>query len=165
VSPLRRARPSIDVAVGEKVVAWADTAAGDVVAGTRDALYLEGRRLAWEDVEAADWDRDASLLRVSEVGQWGEPRVEHALALADTAVTDRLLQLVRERVTASVVLVRHVPLVGRRGVRVVARRAPRGTSPLQWVFEYDAGIDPADPTVAAAAAEALRVARDDVGLS
>lgn len=165
MSPLRRPRPPIEVAAGEKVIAWSDTTAGDVVAGTRDALYLEGGRLAWEDVEAADWDRDASLLRVSEVGQWGQPRVEHALALADTAATDRLLQLVRERVTASVVLVRHVPLAGRRGVRVVARRPPRGSVPLRWLFEYDAGIDPDDPAVVAAAAEALRVARDDVGLS
>ena len=34
-------------------------------------------RLPWEQVEAADWDRDTSTLRVSEVGSWGEPRVEH----------------------------------------------------------------------------------------
>ena len=47
---------------------------GEWVAGTRDALYLPGGRLPWEQVEAADWDHDPGRLRVSEVGRWGEPR-------------------------------------------------------------------------------------------
>ena len=106
------------------------------MAGTRDALYLPGQRLPWEQVEAADWDHDTGRIRVSEVGRWGEQRVEHALTLDETAATGahRLLQLVRERVTASVLLVRHVPITGRRGVRVVARRAPSGSSPVQLVL-------------------------------
>jgi hypothetical protein len=136
------------------------------VAGSRDALYLPGVRLPWEEIEAADWDHDLARLRVSEVGQWGRPRVEHALTLDESTPsdTDRLLQLVRERVTASVLLVRHVPISGKRGVRVVGRRAPSGRTPVQWVYEYDAGIDPADPVVQAAAAAALASARGDVGL-
>jgi hypothetical protein len=75
----------------------------------------------------------------------------------------RVLELVRERVTASIVLQRHVPVEGRRGLRVIARRAPRGDQPLLWLFEYDEGIDPADPDVARLAEEALEVARQDVG--
>jgi hypothetical protein len=166
VKSLRRERPPVEVSVGERLLAWAPVAGGQWVAGTRDALYLPGARLPWEEVEAADWDHDLARLRVSEVGQWGLPRVEHALDLDDTAPgeTDRLLQLVRERVTASVLLVRHVPITGKRGVRVVGRRAPSGRAPVQWVYEYDAGIDPADPVVQAAAAAALASAQSDVGL-
>ena len=63
------------------------------------------------------------MLRVSEVGAWGEPRPEHRFVIDEPG---RLLELVRERVTASVVLQRHVPVDGRRGVRVIARRAPGG---------------------------------------
>ena len=70
----------------------------------------------------------------------------------------------RERVTASVLLVRHVPIDGRRGLRVIARRAPAGDRALQWVYEYDEGIDPDDPTVRLAAETALTAARDEVGL-
>jgi hypothetical protein len=153
--------------VGEKVLAWADSSSGAVVAGTRDALYIatpEARvqtRLPWEQVEAAAWDRDSSRLRVSEVGTWGEERVEHSLVIEEPG---QLLELVRERVTASVVLQRHVPLTGRRGLRVIARRAPRGDRPLTWFYEYDEGIDPADPSVRAAAEAALAAARDEVGL-
>jgi hypothetical protein len=166
VRSLRRERPPIDLQPGERALAWAPVEGQGWVLGTRDALYLPAARLPWEQVEAATWDRDGSLLRVSEVGSWGQPRVEHALTLAESGRdADRLLQLVRERVTASVVISRHVPITGRRGVRVVARRAPSGRSPVHWVYEYDAGIEPDDPFVQTAAAAALDAARDDLGLA
>ena len=154
------------MAAGERLLAWAPVAGGQWVAGTRDALYLPAGRLPWEEIEAADWDHELARLRVAEVGQWGRPRVEHALTLDASAPydTDRLLQLVRERVTASVLLVRHVPITGKRGVRVVGRRAPSGRSEVHWVYEYDAGIEPTDPVVQAAASAALASARADVGL-
>lgn len=158
---LRRERPPVAVAPGERVLAWCRTVEGAVVAGTRDALYVDGAaRIPWEQVEAADWDRDGDVLRVSEVGTWGQVRPEHAFAIDEPG---RLLELVRERVTASVVLQRHVPLAGRRGVRVIGRRAPRGTEPVRWFFEYDEGVDPADPVVRAAADAALVAARDELG--
>lgn len=143
------------------MLAWARATDGTVVAGTRDAVYIAGDRLPWEQVEAADWDRDTDTFRLSEVGNWGQQRVEHELTIEDPGL---LLELVRERVTASVVLQRHVPVKGQRGVRVIARRAPRGDQPLRWVYEYDEGIDPDDPAVRRAADAALREARDEVGL-
>ena len=165
---LRRASaPELAVGPGERVLAWCRTADDGVLAGTRDALYVEVpgggvARIPWEQVEAADWDADTDVLRVSLVGSWGQQRVEHALALSEPG---RLLELVRERVTASVVLQRHVQLAGRRGVRVIGRRAPRGDAPIEWFYEYDEGVDPADPAVRSAAAEALVAARGDVGLA
>jgi hypothetical protein len=160
----RRERPPVELEPGEHALAWAPVDGGGWVVGTRDALYLPAGRLPWEQVEAADWDSELERLRVSEVGQWGEQRSEHTLTIAaGGAGTDRLLQLVRERVTASVLLVRHVPVTGRRGLRVVGRRAPGGTSAVAWFYEYDAGIDPGDPVVRAAAETALDAARADVG--
>jgi len=159
---VRRARPDVPLARGESLLAWAEAVDGTVVAGSRDALYLGGLRLPWERVEAADWDRDEDRLRVSEVGSWGEERVEHAFTFEEPA---RLLELVRERVTASVVLQRHVPVDGRRGLRVIARRAPRGHQPIAWFYEYDEGVDPQDPLVREAAQAALRTAREELGQS
>ncbi|WP_209020822.1 hypothetical protein [Nocardioides sp. 1609] len=156
----REARPELAVAKGERLLAWATSTDGQVLGGTRDAFYAP-QRVPWEQVEAADWDRETTTLRVSEVGSWGDHRAEHVFVVEEPG---RLLELVRERVTASVVLQRHVPLAGRRGVRVIARRAPGGGGELSWVFEYDEGIDPADPVVRLAAAEALQAARDEVGL-
>ncbi|MGC4111479.1 MAG: hypothetical protein QM747_13860 [Nocardioides sp.] len=155
----------MEVPAGERLLAWAPLAGEGWVAGTRDALYLPGVRLPWEQVQGADWDSAEDRLRVSEVGSWGTPRPVHQLSVADGAAkdADRLLQLVRERVTASVLLSRHVPITGRRGVRVVARRAPSGRSEIQWLYEYDEGVDPDDPFVRAAAETALAAARSDVG--
>ena len=163
---MRRTAPPLAVAPGERVLAAATAQDGTVLAGTRDAFYVKGpdaeaTRVPWEQVEAATWDADSDTFRLSEVGTWGLPRREHVAVLDEPG---RLLELVRERVTASVVLQRHVPIDGRRGLRVIARRAPRGDRPVQWVYEYDEGVDPDDPRVATAAREALDAARRDVGL-
>ena len=101
------------------------------------------------------------MLRVREVGTWGQRRPEYLLTIAEPG---RLLELVRERVTSTVVLQRHVAVDGSRGVRVVARRAPSGRREVTWLFEYDEGVDPDDPLVAQAADRALAAARADVGL-
>ena len=131
-----------------------------VIAGTRDAIYLDGVRLPWEEVEAADWDRESDRFRVSEVGTWGEPRRQHVFMIKEPG---RLLELVRERVTASVVLQWHVTVTDRRGLRVIARRPPRGDRPVRWLYEYDEGVDPDDPAVREVAEAALRDAQAEVG--
>ena len=158
---LGRTPPPVEVAAGERVLAWAPCVPDGAAAGTGAALYLPGgRRIPWEQVEAADWDRESETLRVSEVGTWGEQRPAYSVVLSEPAL---LLQLVRERVTATVVLQRHIAVRGKRGVRVIARRAPTGARELSWLFEYDEGIDPDDPFVDHAAQEALAAARDEVG--
>lgn len=161
LGPRREPRPDLTVAAGERLLAWAVTTTGEPVGGTRDALYLlDGVRVAWEQVAAADWDAETDGLRVSEVGSWGEPRPTYDVVLGEPG---RFLELVRERVTASIVLTRHTALVGRRGVRVVARRAPSGHGAMSWVYEFDEGIDPTDPFVRQTAEEALIAAREEVG--
>ena len=157
--------PRIEVAGREKVLASATAIDGTVLAGTRDAFYIasgeETRRVPWEQVEAADWDRDTDTFRLSEVGSWGEQRPVHTAVLADPG---RLLERVGERVSASVVLQRHVPVAGRRGLRVIARRAPSGSGGVQWVYEYDEGLDPDDPLVRDIARTTLEAMRREVGL-
>jgi hypothetical protein len=123
---VRRRRRLASLRRGERLLAWAGAASGELVGGTRDALY----------------------------------RPEHRLALIDP---DRLLSLVRERVTASIVVQRHLPVRGQQGLRVLGRRAPGGHGAIAWFVDYDDGLDPADPDVAAVADEALSSARGDVG--
>ena len=162
----RRRTPALAVGSGERLLAWTTLEDG-LVGGTRDAFYLRRGgagvtvRIPWEQVEAADWDVDASTLRVSEVGSWGEVRPVHELSVA---APGRLLELVRERVTASIVLQRHIAIAGSRGVRVIARRAPRGNEPVQWIYEFDEGIDPSSAEVRAAAEAALQAAQEELGL-
>ncbi len=151
------------LARGEKVLAFAQAHDGSWVLGTRRALVLltaeERVTMPWEEVEDAAWDLDAERLRVTGVGEYGSPRPSYAFEMEDPAL---LLQLVRERVTASIVLQRRVPVRDRLGVTVIGRRSPAG-GPVRWMHAYDPGLDPQDPEVVAVADLALIQARSEVG--
>jgi hypothetical protein len=159
----------------DKVLAHTEAADGTWLLGTRFGLVIvrpsgsversssvePAETIPWEQVEAADWNRDEERLRVAEVGEFGQPRPTHEFTLADPG---RLLQLLRERVTASVLLQRRVTLPGSRsGFTVVGRRSPHRDGEISWAVEYDVDVDPADPRVAAAAEAGLRAAQDEVG--
>ncbi len=150
---------------GERVLAGTRADEETWLLGTRDALVVlrpgeKPDRIAWERIERADWDRDEERLLVSEVGEFGRPRPEHSFSVAEPGL---LLELIRERVTASVVIQRRVPTAGKKGLLVIARRAPRGDGEISWAYEFDRGVDPDDPVVMAAAEAALRAARDEIG--
>jgi hypothetical protein len=157
-------RQRAGLARGERVLSGAPASGGTWLLGTRDALVIVtpdgSRRLPWERVEAADWDRDAERVRISEVGEFGQPRPVHTFTLDEPG---DLLPLIRERVTASIVMQRRVAVAGRRGVLVIARRAPRGDGEITWACEYDEGVDPDDPLVRLVVDEALEAARGEVG--
>lgn len=150
---------------GEKVLAASPTADDTWLLGTRDALVIVGpdqtAHLPWETVESADWDRAAERFRVVEVGAYGQPQPRHDFDVTDPGL---LLELVRERVTASVVLQRRVELRGRTGFFVIARRPPNGRGEISWAWQFDPGVDPEDPAVRAAADLGLRTAAEELGL-
>ena len=153
-----------DLPRDEKVLAHAPAVDGSWVLGTRRFLVLvpsgdSARRIPWEQVEDAAWDREASRLKVTEIGSYGEQRPAYSFDMRDPAL---LLQLVRERVTASIVLQRWVPVRGKQGLTVIGRRSPAG-GPVTWMHAYDVGLDPADPEVAAAAEQALLAAQAEIG--
>jgi len=137
--------------------------------GTRAALYVPGeldhgepyRRVPWASIDRADWNDADQELRITELAGFGQPMPRSVGRLRGA---DRLLQLVRERVTASVVAVRTVPLQGRLGVRVIARRDPDRSGELTWSAVLDSGLDATDPAVIDAAQEALERVRAEVGL-
>lgn len=146
---------------GEKVLAAAETG-GTWLLGTREAFVVVGadqhRRIPWEQVERAGWVRDSAVLEVSEVGEWGLSRPVHRFVIAEPG---RLLELMRERVTASVVLTRRVPVRGRLGLTVIARRPPTGGE-VSWFVEYDEGVDPEDPGIRELAGQALTAGRSEL---
>jgi hypothetical protein len=151
---------------GEKVLAAAPATDGTWLLGTRDSLVIvredTSARIPWEQVERADWDRDRERFEVLEVGEFGKARPAYAFAIDDPGL---LLQLVRERVTASVILQRRVVVSGKRGFFVIARRPPSGGGEITWAYEFDAGVDPDDPEVRGAAEQGLRMAAEEIGLT
>lgn len=141
---------------------------GRWAAGGRAAVYLpeEGdgvvRRVGWEKIERAGWDSEGSVLHVWETTSFGTP-----LRATDLSVDDpgRFGQLLRERIDASVLVQRHVPLVGKRGVRIVGRRNPDDRDgAVSWNFVLDKGLDPAEPGLLDQAEEALKAVRDEFGI-
>ena len=142
---------------GEKVLAHAAAADGTWLLGTREPRSSSSSRPAspWLRLGAGRGRRlgpgRVDRCSVTGIGEYGEPRPAYALVMQEPAL---LLQLLRERVTASIVLQRRVPVRGTLGLTVIGRRSPVG-GPVAWMHAYDAGLDPDDPEVAAVADEAL----------
>ena len=159
--------PGVRSGVDGKPLAAAEAADGSWVAGTRDAVHVvhpDGAAivtLRWEQVHRADWDVETSTLLVEQVEEYGRPLSTYSFVLSEPGA---LLELVRERVTASVVLQRHTEIERRRGFSVIGRRAPAGGREVTWAYEFDKGVDPDDPVVMARAQAALRDAKESLGL-
>lgn len=148
---------------GERTLAWASDAEGRWYVGSDRALHLPSqagyRRLPWEQVERADWHRDDGRLSVVEVAEWGEPE-QRTIVTVDEA--GDLLELLRERVTKSVVVSVYAPVRGRLGLSVVGRRSPVGSQPVTWSTVLAQGLAPDDADVQEVAGAALRKAEAEV---
>ncbi len=158
---------SADLPRGQKVLAAAPAADGRWLLGTRRLLVVVDPatetgavQLPWEQVEDAAWDQEAERLTVTAIGNYGEPRPAYAFEMDDPVL---LLQLVRERVTASIVLQRWVAVRDKQGLTVIGRRSPAG-GPVSWMYAYDRGLDPEDPEVQGVARTALEQLQSEVGL-
>ena len=151
------------LARGERILAAALDDSGNWLAGSVRALHLGSASgwtvLAWERVDRAAWDRDTERLEVVEVAEFGQPQPRHVHQISDPG---RLLELVHERVTASVVITRHVPVDGSRGLRIVGRRAPGTADPVVWSALLDDALDPDDARVVEALEQGLEQARREV---
>lgn len=152
----------------DSILAAVQLADGRWVAGSRAALYLPNelgdavRRVGWEEIERAGWDSEASVLHVWETTAFGTP-----LRGTDLPVDDpgRFGQLLRERIDASVLVQRHVPLVGKKGVRIVGRRNPaEPDATVVWNFVLDKGLEPDRPGLMDSAEAALAAVRDEFGI-
>lgn len=153
----------LDLHPGERPLAWASGRAERWLVGTATALHLDApegrRRLGWEEIERAEWSHDSDTLAVVEVTGWGLPERRTEFALVDPG---QLLELLRERVTKSVVLTVFAPVHGRRGINVVGRRSPTGTGEIQWSYVLAEGLDPDDPYVAEVAERTLAEAQAEL---
>lgn len=152
--------------LGEPVLGSARGDDGTWLLGTRSRLAVvpvdgEPVRLRWEQVEDAGWSGEAEAVRVRELAPYGETR-----RTWEVPVTERepraFLELLRERVTASVVVQRRAGVHRRQGVVVACRRNPTG-GPLRFDVVFDAGLDPEDPVVRVAAEDLLARVRAELG--
>jgi hypothetical protein len=152
---------------GARVLASARSADGTWLLGTRDALVVlpggadraDPAVVPWQRVAAAEWSKDEDRLRVTEVAEFGAVPATRVFTVSEPGL---FLQLVRERVTASILLQRWAPVRGRHGLTVIARRPPQGGE-TTWAVELDPGLAPDDPLVREAADRALGEAQAELG--
>lgn len=146
------------------MLATAQDTAAKWLAGTDRSLHLQKDDgwivLPWQRIERASWDDDTATLTVYAVTDFGLRQPCHECTFTEPG---RFLDLLHDRVNSSVLLTRHVPLEGSRGLRVVARRPPVGDGPIEWSCVLDEALDPADPRVVAAVDEGLAKARAELG--
>lgn len=156
---------------GERVLAVAAAAgvgdagasriAGSHVVATDRALHVPRSgggltRIPYESIAKASWDGDLATLTVL----LPEPDGRLDLPLAEPGYVP---ETVRERVQSTIVYSQHVPLDGRRGVVVSARRAP-GAVEVRWIVAFDAGLDRNDPLVRERAERAVVELRAQTGI-
>lgn len=151
-----------DLEDGERVLASGRTLSGESVVATDRRLFLPERGghrpIGWDGIEKATWNQEEESLFVVETAPAGTRPLKHRVNLDRNA---RLLDVVREQVTASVVISRHVPVDPRRGVRVTGRRRP-GADKLSWTVTADAGLDVGDPEVRSRIGAAVDAVRAEV---
>lgn len=152
-------RAALDLPRGERPLGFAATRGGSYVVATAVALYVptpEGgfARIPWDRVDKATWEN--GRLHVHETA--GGP--EHHVGLAEPG---SIPEIVRERVTATIVVNHQATLPGGGKVRITGRRAP-GTEELRWAFVFEADLDPADPGLRAQAEQLLEDLRRQTGL-
>jgi hypothetical protein len=143
------------------VLAFGIDPEGRAVVATDRGLLLQRTppaysRTQWHEVDRASFADEVLTVSVHAGGSVGATRLR--IALPDPG---RLPEVVRDRVTASVVMDQHVPLRGQAGVRVVARRRPDGTD-LHWSYVVDEGLTLTDAE-AAAAEDAVASVRAEYG--
>jgi hypothetical protein len=153
------ARATLGLARGERVLSAARLRDGGWVAATDQGLVGAGWRAPWSAASHAQWYDDAGTLEVAWLDDAGERR-DRSLVLEEPGL---LPETVYERVTATILLSRHLPVRGRQGVSVVARRQP-GSEEVEWQVVADAGVDAADPQVSARVDEVVRAMSTELGL-
>lgn len=156
----------LPTAAGERVLAGAQDATSRWQVGTDRALYVARgddtwHRIPWQRIDQGTWDRDTERFIVIEVADYGLPQPRHEIAIPEPG---RLLEFVRERVTASILLTRHVPVPGSDGLQVVARRPPVAGGEVEWSVRLADSLDAGDPEVSGAVERALTAAKAELGV-
>ena len=159
-----QSRHDIGIPDSERVIAWG---IGDMtdpdnsyVVATDQALYemRSGSRIAWQNVIKGTWEQPDFVIDFQ--GEGGPRRLR--IRLEDPR---DLPAAVRDRVTDTVVISEYRELTEDAGAQFVARRSPGGgLDGIGWSVVFDAGLDPADPTLRSKADQVLGELRASLGI-
>ncbi len=151
-------RELLHLAPKERILAWVDDGSGRLVVASDTALHVqrippEYSSFGWEQIERASYDSGVLTVVLG-------PDLGGATLRVPVGDGRDLPVVVRDRVTASVIVDRFVALDGESGVRIVGRRGPSGG--IAWRADLDPDLV-GDPAARAGAQEALVEVRAEVG--
>ncbi|HEX5018370.1 MAG TPA: hypothetical protein VFX15_12390 [Actinomycetes bacterium] len=129
-------RSRLDLREGERILAWADDGHGRLVVASETALHLQRTppdytRFGWEQIEHASYDSGVMTIELG-------PELGSASLRVPVGTGRELPVAIRDRITASVVVDRFIPLVDDRGVRIIGRRSTGGD--VTWRLDVDPSI-------------------------
>lgn len=152
-----------------RVLAWGTTADGCAIASPsvlsvpampadQVGQPCDGwRHIGWHEIERGGWDSDASRL--------GWVLYDGERGLVELPEPGRLPEVFRERVAASIVLERSVPILNRRAVLISARRdLSAGAESITWNSTLERGLSWQGEGVRAAVDEAVARVRTEYDL-
>ena len=142
---------------GSKNLVEVTTASGAIVTASRESLSISepAVTLPWYSVVSAVWE--APVLKVLATYD-GKP-LKLDLEIPNPK---RLPEVVRERVTDSVIITERRTLPAGVGATFVARRHPGDE--VAWAVVFDSGVDSADPALQEQASELLSELRSTLGI-
>ena len=156
-----RARARAPLRPGERLLAVACSAGGELVAATDWALYHQAgqswARLGWDQVGRVAWDEQRRVLMLT-----GLTPAVPARTMLHLAKGWDLPAVAAERASWAKVVDQRISLNGEAGARVIARRVPGGPQ-VRWLVVLDQGLDAADPGIRAGLEAALAGLRAATG--
>jgi hypothetical protein len=162
-TPLHTAPPR---ARGERMLASEHTAAADpiprsILASSHGLYHAESprpgpvwQRLGWEDIVGVGWDRTTGLLHLTGL----MPGLRMHLP-----GRTRLVELIRDRVTATKLASARVRLADGTAAWLCARRRP-GTDDVSWIVVLEGGSETDDPEVQGRICAAIHEIRVQAGI-
>lgn len=156
----RKVPPEVAGLVGERerVLAWSPLSPSGWLVATDERLHTTEPAVnaRWVEVLGASWDDPVLDVRIL---------TDEGVSALQVEPTDArsVPPVVRERIEQSLMVEKHMPLMGSRGVRFLARRDPV-TAEVFWQRLADPGVDLDDPQVAAAADRAEAELQEIYGL-
>lgn len=151
---------------GQKVIAGGDLASGGSVLGTRSHMYLpredaEYQAVAWQDIDHARWESPELFITFT-----GGVQARLKLVGPD----ERFARLLRERVQASIVARREVPLEvpGYENEKVVLHAVARKdflTDNITWRIQNLTGAESTNPQVQQVITQQLTQLAQDVRIT
>lgn len=142
---------------GSRPLVRVSTREGAVVTATREHLHISEPEITvpWHTVITAEWT--APILRVHAAPAGAPLRLN-----LEIPEPKRLPEVVRERVTDSVIISERRTLAGGAGATFVARRLPGDE--VAWTVVFDSGFDSRDRGLQAQAAQLLEDLRSTLGV-